>query len=90
MSSAITTTPTIPKSQTKEYIDNYNKNYYQKNHAKLLQYSKKPRMCEVCNRKYQTSNWSKHISSEKHNRNAEIYILKNGVPVIEEEFSDSD
>lgn len=70
------TRPT-PRSQTKEYIDEYNKQYYQKNRDKLIEYSKVPITCNVCNKVYQKSNWSKHINSEKHIRNQKIHDLTN-------------
>ena len=54
------------KSKAQETVKNYNKDYYTKNKAKILEQANKEKRCEVCNCTTSSSNWSKHIKSSKH------------------------
>lgn len=47
-------------------IQQYNKDYYAKNKAKLLQDAIKKIRCEHCNMECSKSNMSKHLKTEKH------------------------
>lgn len=49
-----------------EYMLNYNKDYYAKNKAKLLEDAVKKIRCEHCNVECSKSNMSKHLKTQKH------------------------
>lgn len=64
------------KSKQPESIKNYNKDYYTKNKAKILESANKEKRCEHCNKTTTTSNWNKHIKSQRHLMNVKIKELE--------------
>lgn len=68
--------PKIFKSKQPEAIKNYNKDYYTKNKAKILENANKEKRCEVCNKTTTESNWSKHVKTQKHQLNVRINELQ--------------
>ena len=53
-------------SKDKDSIKNYNKSYYQKNKAKLLDKATAEVKCDVCNITTGKGNMSKHLKTSKH------------------------
>ena len=58
-----------PIYKTKEYIKEYNKLYYQKNRANLLEYANKKIFCSVCGVYISKSHFARHCKTKKHIRN---------------------
>jgi hypothetical protein len=55
-------------------MENYNKNYYNKNKDKILQSMTKKIECISCKKHISKCNMNKHYNSVKHQKNLEIAI----------------
>lgn len=60
------------KKIDKEIIKKYNKDYYTKNKAKILEDVNKEKRCEICDCTTSKSNWSKHVKTKLHMMNMKI------------------
>ena len=56
-------------SKDKEYIKNYNTEYYQKTKIKRLEDAKQRVTCDICNKEMSSSHKSKHDKSSIHRLN---------------------
>lgn len=64
------------QSKTPETVKNYNKDYYTKNKAKILEHANKEKRCDVCDCTTSKSNWSKHIKTKLHQLKVQIRDLQ--------------
>lgn len=59
----------------KEYMKEYNVDYYLKNHIKLLENANRIVECKICKINTSYSNLNKHYKSQKHIQNKKINDL---------------
>lgn len=64
------------KSKEKEYVNNYNKLYYQKNREARLKHLAEKTHCDICDCVVSNGKLSKHKQSKKHILNSRIYELE--------------
>ena len=69
----------ISKSKTKEYVKNYNGDYYKANRAKQLAYMAEKIDCVECNIQISRGKKAMHSRSKKHLQNVRIKELEEKV-----------
>ena len=79
-------TQTIPLYCTKEYVKNYNKQYYEKNRERILKMQYAKTQCEYCEKvvaKFYMTNHMKTIKCMKMREKKEIEINETKVQELE-------
>ena len=70
--------PKLPKpvynspSKAKEYVHNYNHEYYKKNMEKIKKHNARKKHCDICNKSCNISYFTKHLKTLKHIENEKL------------------